>query len=112
VAGVFQRFASFFFLLTVFFIPYFVSHGDIVLSHWAVSHCGFHEANPIGLVSPYAVMFLDFIVGAVGVVGFLSMASHPRFAFVLLLVWSVYVFVFGLALHHNILLVAWGCSHG
>jgi len=108
-----RRVAFFFLLLTVFYLPYFVSHGDRVLSEFAVTQCGYHESNPLGLWPETFVVVLDVIVGGMGVIGFLSLDRSPRLAMLLIFAWSLYVFVFGLALHDNILKLAYGgCAGG
>lgn len=113
MSEILQRVAFFFLLLTVFYLPYFVSHGDRVLSEFVITQCGYRESNPLGLWPENFVVALDVIIGGIGVIGFLSLDRSPGLAMLLIFVWSLYVFVFGLALHDNILKLAYGgCIHG
>ena len=110
-----RRVSLFFFLFAVFYLPFFLSHGDRVLSEWVVTTCAnFYEANPLGLLPENFVIGLNFIVGGVVVIGFLVSDRHPTLAAVLVFFWSLYVFMFGVALHTNILKLSYaGCMwHG
>ena len=111
--GPLSLFSRILFLLTVFYLPYLIHSSDYTLSLWAVSVCGFYETNPFGFLPVTFVVALDFIVGGFGVYAFVIKDFHPRLSAAILMLWTLYVFVFAVALHDNILKIVYrGCAYG